>query len=57
MCFASGNIFDVVVDLREESPTYDKCESAILSPENKRQFFIPSGFVHSFLVLTYKLEF
>ena len=39
----SGEVFDVAVDLREGSPTYGKWEGAILSAENKRQFFIPAG--------------
>lgn len=53
----SGEVFDVAVDLREGSPTYGKWEGAILSAENKRQFFIPRGFAHGFLVLSEKAEF
>lgn len=53
----SGKVFDVAVDLREGSPTYGKWESAILSAENKRQFFIPQGFAHGFLVLSDTAEF
>ena len=53
----SGEVFDVAVDLREGSPTYGKWEGAILSAENKRQFFIPRGFAHGFLVLSDTAEF
>ena len=52
-----GEVFDVCVDLREGSPTYGKWEGIILSPENKRQFFIPRGFAHGFLVLSDYAEF
>ena len=47
-----GKVFHVCVDLREGSPTYGKWEGVILSAENKRQFFIPRGFAHGFLVLS-----
>ena len=53
----SGKVFDVAVDLRPNSPTYGKWEGAILSAENKRQFFIPRGFAHGFLVLSDHAEF
>ena len=53
----SGEVFDVAVDLREGSPTYGKWEGVILSSENKRQFFIPRGFAHGFLVLSDTAEF
>ncbi|HJG31749.1 MAG TPA: dTDP-4-dehydrorhamnose 3,5-epimerase [Collinsella ihuae] len=53
----SGEVFDVAVDLREGSPTYGKWEGVILSAENKRQFFIPRGFAHGFLVLSDAAEF
>ena len=42
----------MAVDLREGSPTYGKWEGVVLSAENKRQFFIPRGFAHGFLVLS-----
>ena len=52
-----GEVFDVAVDLREGSPTYGKWEGVLLSAENKRQFFIPKGFAHGFLVLSDDAEF
>ena len=53
----SGEVYDVAVDLRENSKTFGRWEGAILSAENKRQFFIPRGFAHGFLVLSEKAEF
>jgi len=47
-----GKILDVVVDIREKSPTYGKSFSIELSCENKKQFFIPKGFAHGFSVLS-----
>lgn len=57
-----GKVLDVAVDLRKSSPTFGKYVSVLLSEENKRQFFIPRGFAHGFLVLseeavfTYKVD-
>ena len=53
----SGEVFDVAVDLRPDSPTYGKWEGAVLSAENRRQFFVPRGFAHGFLVLSDVAEF
>ena len=53
----SGTVFDVAVDLREDSKTYGKWEGVVLSAINKRQFFIPRGFAHGFLVLSDTAEF
>ena len=53
----SGKVFDVAVDLRTDSATYGKWEGVVLSAENKRQFFIPRGFAHGFLVLSDSAEF
>lgn len=48
----SGKVFDVAVDLRENSATYGKYVGVELSAENRRQIFIPKGFAHGFLVLS-----
>lgn len=47
-----GEVFDIAVDLREGSPTFGKWEGVILTAENKKQFYIPEGFAHGFLVLS-----
>ena len=47
-----GKVLDIAVDLRKNSCTYGKYEKVILSAENKKQFFIPRGFAHAFLVLS-----
>lgn len=47
-----GEVLDVVVDLRKNSPTYGKTASVLLSGKNKRQFFVPRGFGHGFAVLS-----
>lgn len=52
-----GSVFDVAVDLRENSSTYGKWHGEILSDENKKQFLIPRGFAHGFLVLSDIAEF
>lgn len=52
-----GEVYDVAVDLREGSPTYGQHFGVILSAENKKQFFIPRGFAHGFLVLSDEAEF
>ena len=52
-----GTVFDVAVDLREGSKTYGKWFGVELSEDNFRQFYIPEGFAHGFLVLSEKAEF
>jgi dTDP-4-dehydrorhamnose 3,5-epimerase len=52
-----GEVFDVGVDLRADSPTYGEWFGAILSDENKKQLFIPPCFAHGFLVLSDHAEF
>lgn len=51
-----GEILDVAVDLRKDSPTYKKWFSVKLTAENKKQIFIPKGFAHGFLTLTDDVE-
>lgn len=48
----SGEVLDVAVDIRPESKTYGQYFSVVLSAENQKQFFIPRGFAHGFLVLS-----
>ncbi|MCG5380336.1 dTDP-4-dehydrorhamnose 3,5-epimerase [Providencia rettgeri] len=55
-CIA-GEVFDVAVDIRENSPTFGKWVGVNLSAENKRQLWIPEGFAHGFLVLSETAEF
>lgn len=52
-----GTVFDVAVDLRSDSETYGKWFGIELSEENKKQFYIPQGFAHGFLVLSDVAEF
>ena len=52
-----GEVLDVVVDLRQSSPTFGQVESFILSAKNKKQIFIPEGFAHGFSVLSEEAEF
>ena len=47
-----GEVLDVAVDLRKNSPTFGQYEAVVLSEENKKEFFIPQGFAHAFLVLS-----
>ena len=47
-----GEVLDIALDLRKKSNTYGKYEKVILSGKNKKQFFIPRGFAHAFLVLS-----
>ena len=52
-----GRVFDVAVDLRKDSATYGKWYGVELTEENKKQFLIPRGFAHGFLVLSDTAEF
>lgn len=52
-----GAVLDVAVDLRRSSPTFGQWVSCVLSGDNKRQFWIPEGFGHGFLVTTDEAEF
>ena len=52
-----GEVFDVAVDLRKKSNTYGQWVGVLLSEENKKQFYIPTGFAHGFLVISEEAEF
>ena len=52
-----GEVFDVAVDLRKDSPTYGKWVGVILTGENKKMFMIPRGFAHGFVVLSESATF
>ena len=52
-----GEVYDVAVDLRKGSPTFGQWKGVLLSEENKKQFFVPKGFAHGFLVLSDYAEF
>lgn len=47
-----GEVYDVAVDLRKNSETYGKWYGVLLTEENKKQFYVPEGFAHGFVVLT-----
>jgi len=51
-----GSIYDVIVDLREESPTYKQYVAEILSADNRKMNYIPEGFAHGFLTLEDRTE-
>lgn len=53
----AGEVFDVAVDLRKNSPTFGQWVGAALSEQNKRQMWVPEGFAHGFLVVSEKAEF
>ncbi|WP_374357575.1 dTDP-4-dehydrorhamnose 3,5-epimerase [Chitinimonas sp.] len=53
----AGEVLDVVVDIRKSSPTFGQWVSVRLSAENKRQFWVPAGFAHGFVVLSDSAEF
>ena len=52
-----GSVYDVAVDLRAGSPTYGKYHGEILTQDNRKQYLIPRGFAHGFLVLSDEAEF
>jgi len=52
-----GEVYDVAVDIRVGSATYGHWEAVVLSEENKKQFWVPPGFAHGFLVISESAEF
>ena len=52
-----GEVFDVAVDIRRDSPTFGKWVGAILSGKNHHQLFVPKGFAHGFCVLSDEVDF
>ncbi len=52
----AGEVFDVAVDLRRNSPTFGRWEGLALSAENRRQLWIPEGFAHGFVVTSSSAE-
>ncbi len=52
-----GEVFDAALDLRKDSETYGKWYGVLLSAENNKQFYVPEGFAHGFLVTTDEAEF
>lgn len=53
----TGEVFDVAVDIRKGSPSFGKWEGVLLSGDNKRQFWVPPGFAHGFVVLSDVADF
>lgn len=52
-----GEVYDVAVDIRQDSPSFGLWEGVLLSEENKRQFWVPPGFAHGFVVLSDVADF
>tara|TARA_B100000989_G_scaffold119543_1_gene88094 strand:- start:7864 stop:8400 length:537 start_codon:yes stop_codon:yes gene_type:complete len=52
-----GEVYDVAVDIRKESATFGEWESVILTEDNKKQFWVPPGFAHGFVVLSDTADF
>lgn len=52
VCVINGEIWDVAVDVRKKSPTFGQWHGVLLSDENKKQFFVPEGFLRGFVVLS-----
>lgn len=53
----SGEVYDVAVDIRRSSPTFGKSVGVLLTAENKRQFWVPEGFAHGFVVVSEHADF
>lgn len=52
-----GEVFDVAVDIREDSATFGQWEGVLLTEDNKRQFYVPPGFAHGFVTLSDTADF
>ena len=52
-----GEVYDVAVDMRKGSPTFGEWEAVVLSGENKKQFWVPPGFAHGFVVMSDTVDF
>ena len=52
-----GKVYDVAVDIRLGSPTYGRWEAVVLSEDNKKQFWVPPGFAHGFVVISDSADF
>jgi len=52
-----GEVYDVAVDIRLGSPTYGRWEAVVLSADNKKQFWVPPGFAHGFVVISDSADF
>ena len=52
-----GEVYDVAVDMRKDSPTFGEWEAVVLSGENKKQFWVPPGFAHGFVVMSDTVDF
>ena len=52
-----GEVYDVAVDIRKSSPTFGQWTGCLLSEANKRQFWVPAGFAHGFVVLSHTADF
>jgi dTDP-4-dehydrorhamnose 3,5-epimerase len=53
----NGEVYDIAVDLRQSSPTFGQWAGQLLSAENKKQFWVPEGFAHGFVVLSEVADF
>ena len=53
----TGEVFDVAVDIRKDSPTFGQWEGVLLTGDNKKQFWVPPGFAHGFVVLSETADF
>ncbi|MCK8130750.1 dTDP-4-dehydrorhamnose 3,5-epimerase [Pseudoalteromonas sp. 2CM39R] len=53
----TGEVFDVAVDIRKDSPTFGQWEGVLLTGDNKKQFWVPPGFAHGFVVLSDTADF